>query len=247
MLHFPSALLVFLCQVLVALKAFASWLEEQRFYTTSPVPYSPGYKDQNRQTDGNLPKSCRGEGKYKERKCAMLGGEYERSTEVEDELEGEKIGLLLTVHKAPGLGQVCEEVLLSFQWFLQPCGGRRERVGDIVCCPSIAATWAQTVESQDVSCRGTIDPTGRVGGKPGRSNHIRPLKGAICQEFSWIIHHSIVRKHADAKRRNILISQYKNTLIWTTWYKLLICKNDHVAAFWCFFTAFLRLFRAFPP
>lgn len=33
---------------------------------------------------------------------------------MEDELEGEKIGLLLTVRKAPGLGQVGEEALLSF-------------------------------------------------------------------------------------------------------------------------------------
>lgn len=36
---------------------------------------------------------------------------------MEDELQGEKIGLLLTVQNAPGLGQVCEEVLLSFSDF----------------------------------------------------------------------------------------------------------------------------------
>lgn len=41
--------------------------------------------------------------------------EYERSSEVEDELQGETIGLVLTVHNTAGLGQVCEEVLLSFQ------------------------------------------------------------------------------------------------------------------------------------
>lgn len=40
--------------------------------------------------------------------------------------------------------------------------------------PVYSATWAQTAESQDVSLRGTIDPTVSVGGKPGRSNHIRP-------------------------------------------------------------------------
>ena len=46
--------------------------------------------------------------------------------------------------------------------------------GDITCRASIVATWAQTVESQDVSLRGTIDPILSVGGKPGRANHIRP-------------------------------------------------------------------------
>lgn len=33
---------------------------------------------------------------------------------MEDELEGEKIGFLLTLHEAPGLGRICQEVLLSF-------------------------------------------------------------------------------------------------------------------------------------
>lgn len=56
---------------------------------------------------------------------------------MEDELEGKKIGLVLTVHNAAGFGQVYEEVLSS-QWFLQPCGGRLERLGDIACHVSIA-------------------------------------------------------------------------------------------------------------
>lgn len=72
-------------------------------------------------TDSNLSKSCKGEGKFESiivlgRKCIhVVKGEFERLFEVEDELEGDMIGLVLTVHKALGLVQDCEEVLLSFQ------------------------------------------------------------------------------------------------------------------------------------
>lgn len=109
-------------------------------------------------------------------------GEDKRRTEVEDEPRGEKIGLLLTEHKASGLGPLGEEGLLSFS---QPCGGRRGasrgyRVSSVCSGNMSSVLW----KSQDVSFRGTIDPTGRDGGKPGRANRNgAPLKkGAICQE-----------------------------------------------------------------
>lgn len=231
-LHFPSAPLIFLRQVLVMLKVFASCLGERRLLTPAPVTYSPLHKDQNHQQTNR---------QQSPKKLQKLQGMWEnikrekmylcrRLTEVEDELEGEKIGLLLTAHKAAGLGQACEEVLLSSQWILQPRGGRLQRVGDITCPTSITATWAQPVESQDVSFRGTIDPTASVGGKPGRSNHIRPsLKGATCQELFWIIHD--ITKHADAKRKNTLLSQYKSILVSA----MFICRSCHVAAFQCRF------------
>lgn len=89
---------------------------------------------------------------------------------------------------------------------------------------TVAATWAQTVESQDVSFRGTIDPTVRVGWKPGRSNHIRPsLKGAICQECIWIIHNITVEDMLMLTERTYCYHRMK-----TVWFlrharKLLIC------------------------
>lgn len=62
---------------------------------------------------------------------------YERLTEVEDELEREKIDLMLTVHIPASFGQVSKKALLSLHGFPQLFGGRLERPGDIACHPSI--------------------------------------------------------------------------------------------------------------
>lgn len=63
-------------------------------------------------------------------------GEDKRRTEVEDEPRGEKIGLLLTEHKASGLGPLSEDCC-HFRSRTVVAG---ERAGDIACRPSAAAT-----------------------------------------------------------------------------------------------------------
>ena len=116
-------------------------------------------------------------------------GQNERWAEMEDELEGEKIGLLLTLHNPPALGRVCGSAAVFFgdfsavRWSAGASGGYR--VSSVY-----SGNMSRDVKSQDVSFRGTIDPTVSVGGKPGRSDHISPpLKGAICQDLFCIIHY----------------------------------------------------------
>lgn len=85
------------------------------------------------------------------------------------------VGLALcwrcTVQQA-SVGSVWESCCLFSD--LHGCLWSAEPTGGYHMSSVYSATWAQTMESQDVSLRGTIDPTLSVGGKPGRPNHIRP-------------------------------------------------------------------------
>ena len=109
---------------------------------------------------------------------------------MEDELEGEKIGLLLTLRNPPALRSgLWGSAAVFFRRFLRcvVVNWSERGVSRVV---RLQRQHEPRLESQDVSFRGTIDPTVSVGGKPGRSDHIRPaLKGAICQDLFCIIHY----------------------------------------------------------
>ena len=76
-------------------------------------------------------------------------GDYEKSTEVEDEVRGGEDRPPADGAQSPRPGSdVSEEVLLSlrcfvfrFFFYLEPCSGQaRSDLGDIACRPSAAAT-----------------------------------------------------------------------------------------------------------
>lgn len=135
------------------LRAFASCLEELRLLTPALVPYGPLYKVRNCQQTNwqQSPPTAAGEREHLKKReknvYVWAGGQNERWTEMEDELEGEKIGLLLTLRNPPALRSGLWEVLPSFSEISQPRGGRLEQTGGIACRPSIAATWAETGKS----------------------------------------------------------------------------------------------------
>lgn len=75
-----------------------------------------------------------------------------------------------------------------------------------------SATWAQAVESQDVSLRGTIDPTVSVGGKAGRPDHIRATLRCHMSRVLWKIHHSGAENTATLDER--MHRMYHNIKRW---------------------------------